>query len=104
MKIKIQCKSLLLEKALKMFLKKYIVAGANNYDILISDYEINSTKLFLIQNTIKSNIKKPFTKRDLFSKLRKFSVTKTVNIEDEMKLLLEEYTHKLTELNKKKYA
>lgn len=102
MKIKIQCKSLLLEKALKMFLKDYVVN--NNYNILISDYKINSAKLFLINKTKSSNLQKPFSREDLFSKLQSFQVVKDRNIEDEMRLLLEEYTFKLTELNKKKYA
>ncbi len=108
MRIKIQCKSLLLEKTLKMFLKRYVVSSASStYDILISDYEVNSTKLFLIQNTNKTQIKKPFTKEALVTKLNRFNKIKTMkskNIEDEMKSLLEEYTYKLTELHKKKYA
>jgi hypothetical protein len=102
MKIKIQCKSLLLEKALKIFLKDYVVS--RNYNILISDYEINSTKLFLINNTNKTNILKPFTKENLITRLNNFQTIKEQHIEDEMRSLLEEYTYKLTQLNKKKYA
>lgn len=102
MKIKIQCKSLLLERALKMFLKKHIVN--NNYDILISDYQANSTKLFLINDSKEAHLKKPFSKKDLILALNNFEKNKELNIENEMRKLLEEYTHKLTELNKKKYA
>ena len=102
MKIKIQCKSLLLEKALKMFLKPYIVN--HNYDILISDSAINDTKLFLISDIKDAHITKPFTKKDLMQRLNIFKVENHKDIEGEMRLLLEEYTYKLTELNKKKYA
>ena len=112
MKIKIICKSLLLGQALKNFLQDYI--SHDNYDILISDKDINDNKLFLIGK----DIQKPFSKENLFKSLQKFkeltinnniqTITSTSNntiikIEEEMQSLLEEYTIKINQLAKKKY-
>ena len=79
MKISVLCESPLLQKTFKNFL------GTNLYkedesDILIADYKIETKKEFiLVSNTKEADLKKPFTKEELFDilnlkfeKLKKF--------------------------------
>jgi len=105
MKIYIKCKSILLQKALDVFIADYKTTSLKDYEIVISDYMLKTKKfLFLIER----DIKKPFSREQIIIKLKKFHKSKYQNInEDKIKLLLEEYTRKITlELNKKniKYA
>lgn len=70
MKIAILCKSILLEKALHIFLKAYIVPF-EKCDFLISDVKAKTKKPIFVINK-KGHIGIPFSKESLMSALEEF--------------------------------
>jgi hypothetical protein len=72
LKVLIDCNSPLLQKSLEIFLKDS-ATKESDYDFLISDKVIECKKpLFLISNTLDSNIEKPFSKNRLQKELNLF--------------------------------
>lgn len=72
MKLAIVCQSLLLENALKLFLKPYIVPFKQS-DFIVCDYKIESDKPQFRVKSPESNIAFPFSKSALLLSLEKFS-------------------------------
>jgi len=68
LKVSINCHSLLLQKSLENFLKKYIVSK-NRADFIISDQKIISEKPLFI---IGKDVEKPFSRSRLFMELERF--------------------------------
>ena len=72
MKIAVACKSILLQKSLELFLKKYISAYKYS-DFIISDRKISVDKpLFLISKDKEANLHLPFTKSQLILEIKSF--------------------------------
>ena len=71
LKVCVLCDSVLLEVALKKFLKNYITTY-KECDIVLSDKKINVKKTLLIVGQKNAYIKKPFTRSSLILKLEKF--------------------------------
>jgi hypothetical protein len=71
MKIALACQSVLLEKSLEIFLKKYLTPY-KQCDFVISDRKLEINKpLFVISNE-DSDLEIPFTSSSLFLKIEKF--------------------------------
>lgn len=71
MKIAIECNSILLEKALFLFLKQFVVP-LKQCDFVVSDYDRNFSKPTFFIGTPRANITKPFSKEMLFNALKEF--------------------------------
>ncbi|MGM0622755.1 MAG: hypothetical protein ACQESH_01910 [Campylobacterota bacterium] len=85
MKLSINCHSLLLQKSLENFLKRYIVSK-NRADFIISDRDIGSDKPVFI---VGKDIEKPFSRSRLFIELERFeknldSLNAVKNIDSEL--------------------
>lgn len=71
MKVHIQCNSLLLQKALENFLKRY-VTSLKHCDIVLSDTPLEVNKpLVYISNVENADLQKPFSKRQLYNAIEK---------------------------------
>jgi hypothetical protein len=70
MKIAIECKSLLLQKALENFLKPYL-SSKKHCDILIKDEQVDDNRLFYISTNKDAHLIKPFSKTELILTLEK---------------------------------
>lgn len=100
MKVSINCHSLLLQKSLENFLRKFIVSK-NRADFIISDTKIESHKPLFI---IGKDVEKPFSRSRLFIELERFeknidSINAVKNIDqdlDEMPSSLEQEIEALT--------
>jgi hypothetical protein len=92
MKVKIECNSPLLQKSLEFFLKEYI----DKNGILITD---DPEKNGII---IGKDIKKPFSKSSLLLQLEK--KIKNRSFEEELDLIINEFTNKLKKLIKEHYG
>ena len=100
MKLFINCQSLLLQKSLENFLKRYIVSK-NRCDFIISDKDIAADKPVFVIGT---DIEKPFSRSRLFIELEKYeknlsSLSAIKNIDsdlDDSNLSLEQEIEKLT--------
>ena len=68
MKVAIDCKSLLLQKALEKFLKNNLTSK-NSADFIIVDYEYNFNKPLMV---IGKDIEKPFSRSSLFIAIENF--------------------------------
>ena len=93
MKVKIECKSPLLQKSLEYFLKEYI----DENGILITD-DIEKNGII-----IGKDIKKPFTKTSLILQLQKKIIPKK-SFEEEFEELFEDFKEKLLKLIKDNYG
>ncbi|SFP12896.1 hypothetical protein [Hydrogenimonas thermophila] len=89
MKIALNCKSLLLEKALKNFLSQYIVSE-NEANILITDNSVKSNlPIFHIgYNDPTADLQKPFSRSQLMIKLE--DKLKTIKQKDELNSIITE--------------
>lgn len=65
MKVAIECKSILLQKALENFLGKYVSLPKHS-DIVIHDYKSDDAKSFYIGTDENADLLKPFSKSQLF--------------------------------------
>jgi hypothetical protein len=109
LKISLMCKSILLEKALKRFLKHQIT-NYSDCDVVLSDQPLEIEKPLLVIGTEHyANISKPFTHADLLLELDKFSksLTKSAksrplspSLEDKISHLTEQFNHDLINLIK----
>jgi len=102
MKIALNCKSLLLEKALRKILSQYIVTE-EKANLLITDYEVKSRlPIFRIGYSDQTaDLQKPFSRSQLMIKLEeKFKTIKQKDelnsIVDEVESTLEKEIEKLT--------
>lgn len=72
MKLTIMCQSLLLEKALELFLKPYVVPYKQS-DFIVCDYKVETNKPQFRLKSSDSKIPFPFSKSTLLLSLEKFS-------------------------------
>lgn len=87
MKVLIDCNSILLQKSLEIFLCDNISKETRDYDFVVSDKLIETTKpLFLISNTKNSNISKPFSKNKLQKELNEFYQNSVLDGNRDLKL------------------
>jgi hypothetical protein len=111
MKIYVNCKSLLLQRSLEIFLKSRLsTLGAA--DIVVSDYDFNTQKpLLFIGNGKKSSIKIPFSKAKILTTLEKMYEIRqaellvkdgTDEFEEELNLALSEFSKKIKRIFAKK--
>ena len=84
-KVCILCDSILLETALKKFLKNHITTY-KECNVVLSDKKINIKKPLLIIGQKNAHIKKPFTRSTLILKLEKFEKEKLSKISLEKKI------------------
>ena len=91
MNVCIKCNSILLQKSLENFLKPYL-STVDRCDVIISDERFNSPKpLIYISQSTDADIVKPFSKEQLYDKLKlksgvKSSANSTKYDELEMKI------------------
>ena len=111
MKISINCHSLLLQKSLENFLRKFIVSK-NRADFIISDTKIESNKPLFI---IGKDVEKPFSRSRLFIELERFeknidsiNAVKNIDIdlessdlEQEIELLTKDFVKQIIQTVKK---
>lgn len=119
MKIAIECNSILLEKALFLFLKQFVVP-LKQCDFVVCDYDRNFSKPTFFIGTPRANIVKPFSKEMLFHALKEFyaftckktaenrTPLKTTHkidkkLEEKIDNLLQEFRLNLTSLLKEHY-
>ena len=94
MKVKIECKSPLLQKSLEYFLKDYI---DENGILITDDFEKDGI-------IIGKDIKKPFTKTSLVLQLQKKLAPTTKTFESEFEEIFDEFKEKLLKLIKDYYG
>ena len=63
-KVAVECKSILLQKALENFLGKYL-ASSKQSDIVIHDYKSEENRSFYIGSSEEADLVKPFSKAQL---------------------------------------
>lgn len=105
MKISLECKDIIIERALALFLKEYLVIK-KDCDFIISDEKIPSTKpLFLIAPN-SPFLSVPFSKEALFKSLNDFDnalKTTAQKIADEKRKILEAKIDSIAEEFRKDY-
>ena len=69
MKVAVECRSILLQKALENFLGKHVTLPKHS-DIIIRDYKSGDTKSFYISTEEDADLIKPFSKSQLFLALQ----------------------------------
>ena len=95
MKVKIECKSPLLQKSLEYFLQEYI---DENGVLITDDFEKDGI-------IIGKDIKKPFTKTSLILQLQKrITPIQTKTFESEFEEIFDEFKEKLLNLIKDYYG
>jgi hypothetical protein len=93
MKVKVDCKSPLLQKTLEYYLKNYL---DENGVLITDDFEKNGI-------IIGKDIIKPFTKTTLLLQLEKLINVKKSSFEEELDRLCEDFKEKLKKLIKDYY-
>ncbi|NPA58944.1 MAG: hypothetical protein GXO30_00545 [Epsilonproteobacteria bacterium] len=68
MKIAIECKSLLLQKSLEVFLEPYL-SSIKQCDVIVCDFKSSDKKSFYISQEIDADLIKPFSKSSLIMAL-----------------------------------
>ncbi|MCW1361035.1 ornithine carbamoyltransferase [Campylobacter sp. US33a] len=71
MKICIECKDVLTERTLQLFLKEYLVMK-KDCDFIITDTKLNSSIPQFIVNSDSSLLQSPFSKKELIATLEQF--------------------------------
>ncbi|HEF3812417.1 TPA: ornithine carbamoyltransferase [Campylobacter jejuni] len=92
MKISLECKDLIIEKTLELFLKDHLVMK-KNCDFIISDEKIYTTKPLFIISKNSPFLSIPFSKEALFESLNEFDnalKAAALQLALEQKRLLEE--------------
>jgi competence CoiA-like predicted nuclease len=105
MKIALMCRSVLLQKALKNFLKEYITSFERS-DFVICDRDIDIEKpVFLVGGNDEANLKVPFSKESLIEKLKEFykrEIKKIPKTKEELEL--EKIVEELNKKHKEKLS
>ncbi len=92
MKIAVECKDLILEKALMLFLKDFLVLK-KDCDFLVCDDKVDSSKPQFLINKNSIQLSVPFSKEELLTSLKKFDESikeLAMKIAEEKKKILEE--------------
>lgn len=105
MRISLECKDIILEKALELFLKEHLVMK-KDCDFIISDAKISSSKPLFIISTHSPFLSLPFSKDELLKNLSEFDnalqLATQKRVEEEKKNL-EEKIDLIAEAFKKDY-
>lgn len=114
MKIAVECQSILLKKALDIFLEPFI-ASKKQCDFVVCDYEGSFNCPVFQIDTKSAHIKKPFGKDELIEKLEEFYVLTckhenvkqekiiSTKLEDDIENLTKDFSKKLVNLIKSHY-
>ncbi|MBK1964772.1 ornithine carbamoyltransferase [Campylobacter novaezeelandiae] len=105
MKISLECKDLIIEKALELFLKDYLVMK-KDCDFIICDEKIPSSKPLFIINENSPFLSIPFSKEELFASLKEFDQALKLaaqKIADEQRRILEAKIDTIANEFKKSY-
>lgn len=92
MKIAIECHSVLLKKALYLFLQPFVVP-LKQCDFVIADYDANLPKPTFFIGTPRANLLKPFSKEMLYDALKKYY--KQLHQTDSSQILLKQKDEQL---------
>ena len=97
MKLFINCKSLLLQKALENFLNEFEI-GKDGYDLLICDNEklVLDKSIFVIAKS--GDLSVPFSKEELVNRLENFKI---LTLEDELTMILDNFKKDILKVVKK---
>lgn len=112
MKIALVCNSVLLNEALKIFLKPYLT-NLKDANIVVSDQKLDIDKpVFIINNTKHAHLQKPFSMSHLIIAIENFykenKVMDKYSFEDdkvlqyELEVLVKDFTDKLYKLIKER--
>lgn len=105
MKIALECKDIMLEKALELFLREHLVMK-KDCDFIISDVKIPSSKPLFIIHKNSPFLSLPFSKEMLLKNLNEFDVALQLSMQkrvEEEKRILEEKIDRIAESFKKDY-
>lgn len=105
MKISIDCKDAILERALELFLREHLVAK-KDCDFIICDEKIPSLKPLFIINDNSPFLQVPFSGEKLFDSLREFDGALRITAEklaQEQKKILEQKIDMIASEFKKEY-
>jgi Tfp pilus assembly PilM family ATPase len=85
MKIAVECKSILLQKALENFLGKHLCSKKQS-EIIISDVKSDSARVVYVSSEKDADIVKPFSKSQLFLALEnRYNEIKKLPLEEEQR-------------------
>lgn len=105
MKISLECKDIILERALELFLKEHLVMK-KDCDFIIADTKFPSSKPLFIINKNSPFLSLPFSKEELLKNLDEFDVALQLATQkrvEEEKRILEEKIDIIAEAFKKDY-
>lgn len=105
MRIALDCKDVILERALELFLKEYLVAK-KDCDFIICDEKISNPKPLFIISDNSPFLQIPFSKEKLFDSLKEFDEALRIaakKLAEEQKRILEQRIEELANEFKKEY-
>lgn len=107
MKIYIECKSILLHKALSLFLEPFL-CPYKQCDFVVSDYEYESKKPIFYIDGKNANLQKPFSKEKLLSSLNEFAKcsfekNQNTSFEEQIDKLTKDFSQKMLQIIKDYY-
>lgn len=105
MKIALECKDIILEKTLMLFLKDFLVLK-KDCDFLICDEKLDINKPQFLINKYSQHLSLPFSKDELLSSLQKFDESLkelALKLAEEKKKILEDRIEKIADEFRKAY-
>ncbi|WP_094325510.1 ornithine carbamoyltransferase [Campylobacter avium] len=105
MKIALECKDIILEKTLMLFLKDFLVLK-KECDFLVCDEKLDINKPQFLINKYSQHLSLPFSKDELLSSLQKFDESLkelALKLAEEKKKILEDRIEKIADEFRKAY-
>lgn len=105
MKIAVECKDIILEKTLMLFLKDFLVLK-KDCDFLVCDEKLDINKPQFLINKYSQHLSLPFSKDELLSSLQKFDESLkelALKLAEEKKKILEDRIEKIADEFRKAY-
>ncbi len=105
MKIALECKDIILEKTLMLFLKDFLVLK-KDCDFLVCDEKLDINKPQFLINKYSQHLSLPFSKDELLSSLQKFDESLkelALKLAEEKKKILEDRIEKIADEFRKAY-
>lgn len=105
MKIALECKDIILEKTLMLFLKDFLVLK-KDCDFLVCDEKLDVNKPQFLINKYSQHLSLPFSKDELLSSLQKFDESLkelALKLAEEKKKILEDRIEKIADEFRKAY-
>lgn len=105
MKIALECKDIILEKTLMLFLKDFLVLK-KDCDFLVCDEKLDINKPQFLINKHSQHLSLPFSKDELLSSLQKFDESLkelALKLAEEKKKILEDRIEKIADEFRKAY-